>query len=94
MKRVRDILPQEELLAQLGEEAAELTQASLKMRRVLDGTNPTPKSFTQAKADLNEDLADVLFCIHELRDLIDTDILWETVFRKHPRWLSRLEGKA
>ena len=46
------------------------------------------------KADLNEELDDVLFCIHELRDLIDTDVLWENVFRKHPRWLSRLEGKA
>ena len=46
------------------------------------------------KGDFKEELADVLFCIHELRDLIDTDVLWETVFRKHPRWLSRLEGKA
>ena len=35
-------LPKTEILAQLAEEAAELAQAALKLRRSLDGTNPTP----------------------------------------------------
>ncbi len=34
-----------ELLAQMAEEAAELAQAALKFRRVLDETNPTSCSF-------------------------------------------------
>lgn len=43
-KKVSDILPKTEILAQLAEEASELAQAALKLRRALDGTNPTPKS--------------------------------------------------
>lgn len=37
-KKVSDILPKTEILAQLAEEASELTQAALKLRRALDGT--------------------------------------------------------
>lgn len=43
-KKVSDILPKTEILAQLAEEASELAQAALKLRCALDGTNPTPKS--------------------------------------------------
>lgn len=43
-KKISDILPKTEILAQLAEEASELAQAALKLRRALDGTNPTPKS--------------------------------------------------
>ena len=39
---IREILPQEELLAQLAEEASELAHAALKLRRVYDGRNYTP----------------------------------------------------
>lgn len=42
-KKVSDILPKTEILAQVAEEASELAQAALKLRRALDGTNPTPK---------------------------------------------------
>lgn len=41
-KCVLDYLPREKILAQLAEEASELAQAALKLRRALDGTNPTP----------------------------------------------------
>lgn len=44
-KKVSDILPKTEILAQLAEEASELAQAALKLRRALDGTNPTPKIY-------------------------------------------------
>lgn len=37
-KKVSDILPETEILAQLAEEASELEQAALKLRRALDGT--------------------------------------------------------
>lgn len=46
-KKISDILPKTEILAQLAEEASELAQAALKLRRALDGTNPTPKSIAE-----------------------------------------------
>ena len=41
MDKIRDYLSDAEIVAQLAEEASELTRAALKLRRVLDGTNPT-----------------------------------------------------
>lgn len=38
---VIDCLPTAELLAQLAEEAAEVAQAALKLRRCYDGRNPS-----------------------------------------------------
>lgn len=38
-KKVSDILPKTEILAQLAEEASEVAQAALKLRRALGGTN-------------------------------------------------------
>lgn len=43
-KKVSDILPKTEILAQLAEEASELAQTALKPRRALDEANPAPKS--------------------------------------------------
>lgn len=51
-KKISDILPKTEILAQLAEEASELAQAALKLRRALDGTNPTPKSVAECEANL------------------------------------------
>lgn len=48
-KKVSDILPKTEILAQLAEKASELAQAALKLRRALDGTNPTPKSVAECE---------------------------------------------
>lgn len=42
-KKISEILPKTEILTQLVEEASELAQVALKLRRALDGTNPTPK---------------------------------------------------
>ena len=52
-------LGEEELLCQLAEEAAELAQAALKLRRCITGKNPTPVTPMQAEANLVEELADV-----------------------------------
>lgn len=48
-----------EILCQLTEEAAELAQAALKLRRAITGTNPTPVSAGDAKHALNEEIVDV-----------------------------------
>ena len=41
MDKIKDYFSDAEIVAQLAEEASELTQTALKLRRVLDGTNPT-----------------------------------------------------
>ena len=93
-RKISDILPMTEILAQLAEEASELAQAALKLRRALDGTNPTPKSFEECKNALEEEYADVVNCIIAL-DLDDAvfDRMQKMQYEKEVRWLSRLEAK-
>lgn len=87
---VKDRLSQEELLAQLAEEAAELTHAALKLRRALDGTNPTPVDFPTALSAIREEVADVQLLL-QLLDL-DRDPGELEAIRNHKilRWQSRL----
>lgn len=102
-KKVSDILPKTEILAQLAEEASELAQAALKLRRALDGTNPTPKSVAECEANLTEEIADVTNAIDTLFDSwFGDDFKSENEFwnaereiedNKYSRWLSRLEAK-
>lgn len=87
---IRDQLPEEELLAQLAEEAAELAQAALKMRRVMDGRNPTPVRISEAWADLQEEIADVLNCLQVLDISTDDQEYRETIRQKQERWVGRL----
>jgi NTP pyrophosphatase (non-canonical NTP hydrolase) len=87
---IRDQLPDEELLCQLAEEASELAQAALKMRRVLDGRNPTPTKMSDAWANLQEEIADVLNCLQVL-DISTNDLEYqETIRQKQERWAHRL----
>lgn len=91
--RVKDYLTEGELLCQLAEESAELAQAALKERRALEDDNPTPVSYTDAHANLLEEVADVYVSLGELLSLED----WERVARireeKENRWLRRLSEK-
>lgn len=101
-KKVSDILPKTEILAQLAEEASELAQAALKLP-VLDGTNPTPKSVAECEANLMEELADVTNAIDALFDswfganIKSESEFWDAELEiedaKYKRWLSRLEAK-
>ena len=99
-KKVSDILPKTEILAQLAEEASELAQAALKLRRALDGTNPTPKSVEECEMNLLEELADVkvAFTVYlaDSKPCIKSRVSEEinkTAEIKLDRWLSRLEAK-
>ena len=93
-KKISDILPKTEILAQLAEEASELAQAALKLRRALDGTNPTPKCVEECQKAFKEEYADVANCIIAL-DLDDAvfDRMQKMQHEKEVRWLSRLEAK-
>ena len=83
------------VLEQLAEEAAEVAQAALKMARIIRGENPTPKTHMEARADLEEELADFRVCVEVLdrSDLIfDMEIIDHLSEVKMKRWLDRLEG--
>lgn len=54
-KKVSEILPPTEILAQMSEEYSEGAQAALKLRRALDGTNPTPKTIEECWENLKEE---------------------------------------
>ena len=99
-KKVSDILPKTEILAQLAEEASELAQAALKLSRALDGTNPTPKDVEECEMNLLEELADikVAFTVYLagskpcIKARVSEEIN-KTAEIKLDRWLSRLEAK-
>ena len=88
--RVTDFLPQDELLLQLAEEAAELSQAAMKLRRVMDGRNPTPVGYQMAVKNLNEEMADVLLCAEQISSLDEKQIA-KTKQSKLARWMERLK---
>lgn len=91
---VRGKLSDPELLAQMAEEAAELAQAALKMRRVIDGTNPTPVTFQQAHDNLLEEISDVETCVAALLYNTPTAVKVRADLRaqKLERWAGRLLG--
>lgn len=92
MAGVMGILSQSEILAQLAEEAAELSQAALKLRRALGGTgNPTPVTAQEAFEGLLEELADVTVCVNQICG-INWDYVNEIAKNKLGRWEGRLEG--
>lgn len=93
-KKVSDILPDTEILAQMAEKASKLALVALELRRALDGANPTPKSVKECRKAFEEEYADVVNCIIAL-DLDDAafDRMRKMQHEKEIRWLSRLEAK-
>lgn len=93
---VQKLLDRRTLLEGLAEEAAELSQAALKLIRAkgLSG-NPTPISEEEAEAKLLEELADVKNCINAIgllrRYSGKLDMIAE---QKMQRWVERLENKS
>lgn len=89
-----------EVLAQLGEEGAELAQAALKLRRAMDGSNPTPKSVAECVKNLQEEFADVMLCVRVVCEATDTnfddflDGTADVMAKKCDRWATRLEDNA
>ena len=81
-----------ELLAGLAEECAELGKAALKMRRVLDRSNPTPVTFSEARQAIVEGIADVEFLLEMLGYKSDGVRAEIKAIReeKTPRWAKRL----
>lgn len=75
-----------EILAQVAEECNELAHAALKLRRALDGTNPTPVSVKVASDRVREEYSDLLLCLCVLSKLDVPTSCRE----KLQRWVERL----
>lgn len=89
---IRAKLSLEELLCQLAEECAELSQAALKLRRVYNGNNPTPVKSEEAYHSILEEIADVALCVKvlELDRQQDVIEIQKTINIKKNRWAARL----
>ena len=90
MSRITERIPVCELLAGLAEEAAELAQAALKLRRCYDGTNPTPADPDRQYECLLEEIGDVELYIDQL--YINRNVIEEYKAAKLERWKKRLEA--
>ena len=94
------LLNEEESLACIAEEASELAQAALKLRRALfcSKTNPTPVSVEEARKKIIEEFADVVVAysmyddIHHPDETIFNDEVLEMMSEKVNRTAIRLEG--
>lgn len=89
MNIIKKEIPVTELLVGLAEEASELAQAALKLRRVFDKTNPTPAKEEEAIEHLWEEIADVKLYVSML-DVNPREIS-RIMSEKQKRWESRLE---
>ena len=98
-------LSREDILCQLAEEASELAQAALKLRRAITGTNPTPVSADGANHTLNEEIVDVAVAVEAWFksviigiDEIGTDDIKSALGTfadiKIARWAQRLKDTA
>lgn len=90
--KIKEYLGESEMLCQLAEECAELSQAALKLRRALTGINPTPVTADEARWNLVEEVADVYNVLGLLLDTEDNAEIYSIIRRKKERWLKRLEG--
>ena len=100
LEYIAENLSDEDILCQIVEEAAELAQAALKLRRAITGTNTTPVTVDEAVENIIEEYGDTVvamtayFMKHGMIDRKVRDIL-EQINPKYSRWAKRIkEGKA
>lgn len=84
--RPSDILDTRDILLQLAEEAAELSQAAAKFARELYGKNPSCRTEDELKRKLEEEMSDVFVVIKNLPFRPQ----WEIIEFKEQRWMERL----
>lgn len=90
IQHIRQSVPLPDLYMQLAEEAAELSQAAIKIARYLRGVNPTPLTKQEVRKNLVEEYTDVVNVGYNILD-IHPD--WLLSDYKLYRWSKRLEEK-
>ena len=88
MNIITERIPVCELLAGLAEEAAELAQAALKLRRCYDGTNPTPADPDIQYERFLEEIGDVELYLDQMS--INRQVIADYKKAKQERWQRRL----
>lgn len=98
MQFIVDKLGKEEVLTAVAEEASELAQAALKLRRAYSGKNYTPNTDYICLEDMAEEMADLELCIEVLKNSLPGE---QAIFlnnrkpaiknKKLDRWVKRLE---
>lgn len=91
---IRSKLTYAEQMAGLAEEATELAHAALKLRRVCDGTNPTPVTEKEAVANLIEEVGDVLLYLEVLGFPVEPEDYRKNMDAKLERWVRRMKGES
>lgn len=93
MDKISDYLSNGDLLCQLAQECSELAQAALKLKRAMEGTNPTQKGILECWDDLDEEIADTFLVIQQmgLTDREHTKKFVAIAVKKKERWLDRLQ---
>lgn len=86
---VKDYLTVAAIYEQFAEEASELSQAAIKVSRIIRGENPTPISKDEAVRNVIEEYSDVILCAKVL-DINDDD---NVLSYKLNRWCDRLENE-
>lgn len=84
------------MLELLAEESAELSQAALKMARIMRGENPTPVTRMQAEKNLIEEYTDVRLCARDLGLRKDSSMAKAKIQRFLRRWSEKeklVDGK-
>lgn len=89
---IKSRLDETERLLGLTEEALELAVAALKLRRVLDGRNPTLVTEEQAAANLLEEYGDVLNSIEVIVTPTQHEQVTQLRAEKRSRWVKRLKA--
>lgn len=86
--RIQTEVPKDDVFMLLAEEASELAQAAIKMCRVHNKNNPTPKQDAEAWNDLVEEYTDVLNVAQRVLELKPD---WHVGNYKLNRWCKRLD---
>ena len=85
-EKIKGRLGEAEVLAQRAEECTELAQAALKLRRALDGKNPTQNTEEERRRSLLEEYTDVIHCAL----VLDLEMDLDQIRKKTERWMRRL----
>ena len=99
LEYIAENLSGEDILCQIAEEASELAQAALKLRRAITGTNPTPVTVEEAVKNFVEEYGDTVVAMAAYlvkHNVIDRKCVaaLEQSNTKYSRWAQRIkEGK-